>query len=86
MSNEYLAQKFPNMRPITSAPSLSTVNGIGMQLIGRRDFDEETKSYVATHALCILFIPLIPIGAYRVFVSERFVSRSRRRIDTRDNQ
>jgi hypothetical protein len=61
-----LAEKFPDMRPIRSVPTLSTVNGFGATLIGSRDYDEETGTYVKTHCICLLFIPLIALGAYRV--------------------
>jgi len=61
-----LREKFPNMRPITKAPPLATFNGFGLSVYGRRDFDEETGSYVKTHCICALFIPLVAVGAYRV--------------------
>jgi hypothetical protein len=61
-----LERRFPNMRPISSAPSLSTVNGIGCMLIGGRDHDHETGTYVKTHCFCVLFVPLLSLGAYRV--------------------
>ena len=61
-----LAQRFPNMRPVSSAPPLTTVNGIGCMLIGSRDHDEETRTYVKTHCFCVLFVPLFSLGAYRV--------------------
>ncbi len=66
MSEINLSEKFPNLRPINGAPGLSTVNGIGMRLFGRRDFDQETQSYVTNHVFSILFIPIIAVGAYRV--------------------
>ncbi|MEZ4439330.1 MAG: hypothetical protein R3B72_09590 [Polyangiaceae bacterium] len=55
-------------RPITSAPSLFRVNGIGQALYGHRD-DWPDGSYVATLCVSLLFIPVFPIRAYRV-VSE----------------
>jgi tetratricopeptide (TPR) repeat protein len=61
-----LEQRFPNMRPIRSMPTLSTVNGIGCMLIGGRDHDPETGTYIKTHAFCLLFVPLLNLGAYRV--------------------
>jgi len=51
---------------ITSAPSLSTVNGIGFKLYGRSDFDHETSSYLSTYYFVFFFIPLFPIRRYRV--------------------
>ncbi len=55
-----------NMQPITSAPSLRTINTVGFRLYGARDYDEATKSVVATYYFVILFFPLIPLACYRV--------------------
>lgn len=53
-------------RPLTGgAPSLSTFNGVGVGLYGRRDVDVQ-GTYVATHCVCVLFIPIFPLAAYRV--------------------
>jgi tetratricopeptide (TPR) repeat protein len=66
MSNNPLEERFPEMRPIQSAPSLQTVNGIGTTVVGRRDFDVETETYVKTHVFSFFFVPLLALGAYRV--------------------
>ena len=34
--------KFPHLRPISAPPSLLAVNGCGVRVYGKRDFDEET--------------------------------------------
>ena len=53
--------------PITSAPSLFTWNGFGFSVLGRSDYDQETKSYSTTHYFVAFWaIPLFPIGRYRV--------------------
>jgi hypothetical protein len=52
-------------RPITSAPSLFTINGIGFRLWGARDRGSD-GSYTTTWGLVVLFIPLLPLAAYRV--------------------
>jgi hypothetical protein len=53
--------------PITSAPSLFTWNGFGFSVLGRSDYDPETKSYSTTHYFVAFWaIPLFPIGRYRV--------------------
>jgi hypothetical protein len=49
--------------PISSAPSLSTVNGFGCTLYGGSDYDPETRSYAMTHYFVALFIPSSPSGA-----------------------
>jgi hypothetical protein len=61
-----LSQKFPDLRKTTAPPTLSSTKGMGLHLLGRRDFDEETRSYVATRWFCLLHIPLIAVDAYRV--------------------
>lgn len=61
-----LQQRFPNLRPASSAPSLATLNGVGVSVYGKRDFDPETQSYIKTRCLCLVFIPLIALDAWRV--------------------
>jgi hypothetical protein len=61
-----LRDVFPDMQPITAAPSLHTINGIGLSLYGARDRHAETGTYVATRYLVFLFIPVLALGAYRV--------------------
>lgn len=58
--------KFPNLKPVNSPPSLHTINGVGVSIYGKRDFDEETQTYVKTRCICLLFIPIIAIDAWRV--------------------
>jgi len=52
--------------PISSAPSLSTINGFGFTLYGSSDYDPETQSYATTHYFVALFVPIFPVGRYRV--------------------
>lgn len=53
-------------RPLRGGPpSLFTLNGFGTGLYGSRDHDAE-GSYVATYCICLLFIPVFPLAAYRV--------------------
>lgn len=58
--------RFPDLQPISKAPSLWTLNGVGFKLYGHSDYDPETDSYVSTHYLVILFLPVMPTGRYRV--------------------
>ena len=51
--------------PLKSAPPLFTFNSVGTGLYGHRD-EAPDGSYVATLCICALFIPLIPLAAYRV--------------------
>ncbi|MBI1831837.1 MAG: hypothetical protein HYR84_10345, partial [Planctomycetes bacterium] len=62
----YFDQHFPGMTPITSAPSLWSVNGIGLTVYGERDHDPDSGTYVKTRFFTILFFPIFAIDAYRV--------------------
>jgi hypothetical protein len=66
MHDNYFSERFPEMRPISAPPSLSTVNGIGTMAYGRRDYDPETYTYVKTRYFTLLYIPVLALGAYRV--------------------
>lgn len=52
------------LTPISSAPSLSTINGCGFTLYGHAD--EVAGSYLATYYFVLLGIPIFPICRYRV--------------------
>lgn len=53
-------------RPMTGgAPSLFTFNGIGTMLYGARDRRDD-GSHVATLFLCLIYIPVLALSAYRV--------------------
>ncbi len=66
-------------RPISSAPALFRVNGCGVALYGERDKWEDGW-YVATYFICLLFVPIFPLTAYRVRRADRgwqFLARER---------
>jgi hypothetical protein len=65
MSTANLGEKFPDMRPLDRPPSLTCEYRVGTTLVGRRDFDPETNTWVATRFFC-LGVPLVALGAYRV--------------------
>ena len=69
-NNIKLKDKFPEMIPVDKAPILGTLNGCGCNMYGNRDFDHETNTYVSTLCICLLFIPIIPLVAYRVSKAE----------------
>jgi hypothetical protein len=52
-------------RPIASAPPLFRINGCGASIYGERDRRPD-GSYVTTYCVCLLFVPVWPISAYRV--------------------
>ena len=64
--NSDLERRFPTMRRVKSAPGLFTINGIGVSMYGKRDFDTATGTYIKTRCFCLVFIPVFPIDAYRV--------------------
>jgi hypothetical protein len=55
-----------NLAPISAAPSLSTINGIGCKLYGSSDTDPSTGSYLSTYYFVFFYIPIFPICRYRV--------------------
>ncbi|MBS1122008.1 MAG: hypothetical protein H6Q90_4236 [Deltaproteobacteria bacterium] len=60
-------QELDAPRPLRNGelPGLGSYNGFGLGFYGSRDHSPD-HSYVTTHCVTALFIPLIPIGAYRV--------------------
>lgn len=54
-----------DLEPIQSAPSLYTMNGIGVTLYGSTD-PKPDGSYMATYYFVFLAIPIFPISRYRV--------------------
>lgn len=54
-----------------NSPSLYTVRGIGTAFYGKRDYDPSSNSYVTTHFFTFLFLPVIPLAAYRVVSTGR---------------
>ena len=53
-----LTQRFPELKPINRPPSLGTLNGFGLGMYGRRNFDPETGTYFKTLCFCAIFIPI----------------------------
>jgi len=57
-------------RPLgNSTPTLARWNGVGLGFYGSRDRWSD-GSYATTHCFSVVWIPLIPVGAYRVRPSE----------------
>lgn len=61
-----LTDRFPTLQPGRKPGSLGAVNGFGTTLLGSRDADPETGTYVTTHWATALFVPVFALGAYRV--------------------
>jgi hypothetical protein len=47
-------------------PVVSPLHAFGPRFFGERAFDQATGSYVANQWLTFLFVPIFPLGAYRV--------------------
>lgn len=60
-----------DLEPIASAPSLSTINGIGFTLYGSSDKRASDNSYMSTYYFVFLALPIFPIARYRVIPTER---------------
>lgn len=58
--------RFPELRPLRSDPTLHHFLGFGLYLVGDRDFDVETQSFVRTLCLCVFYIPVLALRSYRV--------------------
>ena len=57
---------YGDLTPISSAPSLHTINGIGTTMYGSTDHDPASGSYLSTYYFVFLAIPIFPISRYRV--------------------
>lgn len=55
-----------DLEPISSAPSLSSINGIGFTLYGSTDQNPSNGSYMATYYFVFFAVPIFPIRRYRV--------------------
>jgi hypothetical protein len=60
------ARVFCRVDATKKSPTLYTLNGIGATFYGNRDFDPNTRSYVTNHWFTFFFVPVFPLGAYRV--------------------
>lgn len=61
----------PDLEPVGSAPSLFSFYGFGTGLYGNRDYSPESKSSIKTLYLTALYLPIIPLRAYRVIKEGR---------------
>lgn len=54
------------LKQIDSPPTMYTFNGIGTRLYGKRNYDPQTQSYIATLYFTFVFLPIFPFASYRV--------------------
>ncbi|MEI9898155.1 MAG: hypothetical protein WDN28_30940 [Chthoniobacter sp.] len=57
---------YGDLLPISSAPSLSTTNGVGFALYGCTDQEPTSGSHLSTYYFVFFWIPVFPICRYRV--------------------
>ncbi|MCW5220356.1 hypothetical protein D5041_11480 [Verminephrobacter aporrectodeae subsp. tuberculatae] len=55
-----------DLKPVSSAPELSSINGIGFTLYGSTDQNPFNGSYMVTYYFVFFFVPIFPIARYRV--------------------
>ncbi|NQD36774.1 hypothetical protein HPT27_07025 [Permianibacter sp. IMCC34836] len=65
----------PELEPVFEAPKQFSYFGIGTRLFGKRDFNNQSRSHVATLCFTLFFVPIFPLAAYRVAQhgSDRYV-------------
>jgi len=66
------------LRPISSAPIVHTVCGIGTTLYGSADHEPRSNSYLSTLYAVVLWVPVFPMLRYRVICRDgecRFLGR-----------
>jgi hypothetical protein len=61
-----LARRRLFVTPITRAPDLSTVNGVGTRLHGSGDHDAHDGTYLTTLYIVAFFVPIYPLRSYLV--------------------
>ena len=66
MSEIDLSERFPEMKPVRSAPWLGQFNGCGFSMYGKRGSDAESGTYIATQCFSVLWIPIFALNSYRV--------------------
>ncbi len=62
---ESAQQIVDHARPLASPPSLFGINGFGLRVYGERD-RRDNGTYVTTRYITAVFIPLLPLDAFRV--------------------
>lgn len=63
---ESLQARFPRMTPTSGPPPMVRINGVGLTVMGTRDRDAETGTYVTTLTFTLLFLPVLALAAFRV--------------------
>ena len=66
MAQSAPATQASEVPPDCPEPPLSHFLGFGLYLLGDRDPDEESGSFVRTLYFCLMYLPVLALRAYRV--------------------
>src|ERR1700690_814599 len=61
-----LARRRLFLAPITSAPRLATINGVGVRVYGQAEADPNDGTYILTHYIVLFLIPIFPLRQFLV--------------------
>lgn len=64
---------------------MQTLNGIGTKLYGKTEMDPD-GSYVATEWFVILYLPIFPLGSYRVWPEMNSIDMSRETVMVQEGE
>ena len=64
IAKELLANRRLFVEPVESAPSHSTINGIGTAIYGTAELDDQDGTSIGTQFIVFVFVPIFPLGQY----------------------
>jgi tetratricopeptide (TPR) repeat protein len=62
--NSLLANRRLFLKPIKGAPTMYTLNGVGARVYGSDDRDPSDGTYIGTHFITFVFLPIFPLAQY----------------------
>src|SRR3954447_25191946 len=70
MTWDELRARFPELQPVDGVPWLGSLFGCGLIMYGGHDPDPDEGTFLRTPYLCVLGIPLLCLGSYRVVMTD----------------
>ena len=61
-----LKGRYGQMEPISKMPFLGSFLGCGFQFSATYEHDDEIASFLTNHSFCLLTVPILHLGAYRI--------------------
>lgn len=61
-----LAHRRAFLMPLKGAPMMATLNGVGARVYSDGDRDPTDGTYIGTHYVTVVFVPVFPLGSYLV--------------------